>query len=125
MNFIQKSLLVILLIVPFSFVSAETFSEEEKDPKVGDVLVVNSPSSQHFQHVYFPEPDVIRKKSGSLDYKQVFGMEVKVTKVENRGDGSVIVTLKPLYEKKFFGHWKSVRADYSEAMKAGELNMSY
>ena len=124
MKFVQKSLVVLLLIIPFSLATAVTISKEYKDPKVGDVLVVNKPSAEHFQHIYFPEPSEIRNKTGNVDYKVVFGMEAKITKVERNGD-EVIVILKPLYGKKFFGHWRSIRANYSLAMEAGELNISY
>lgn len=125
MRFLQKPLLILLLIVPFSFAIAEEVCVDNTVPKVGDVLVVNSPSSQHFQHVYFPEPDVILKKSGSVNYKQVFGMEAEITKVETKANGAVIVTLKPLYGKKFFGQWRTVQAHYTLAMESGELNISY
>jgi hypothetical protein len=125
MRFFQKPLLVLLLILPLSFAHAEKIFSENTVPKVGDVVVVNSPSSEHFQHIYFPEPDAIQKKTGSLNYKQVFGIEARITKVESRGNGVFVVTLKPLYEKKFFGHWRTVQANYSQAMDSGELNISY
>ena len=125
MRIFQKTLLVLLLIAPLSLVAGEIISiEENKDPEVGDVLVINVPSSQHFQHVYFPKPNIIQKKAGLVNYKQVLGMEAEVTKVEDKGDGTVIVTLKALHGKKFFRHWRTVQANYSKAMESGELNMS-
>lgn len=125
MRFFQKPLLVFLLILPLSFANAEKLITDDTVPKVGDVVVVNVPSSEHFQHIYFPEPDAIQKKTRSLNYKQVLGIEAKITKVESRGNGEFFVTLKPLYNKKFFGHWRTVQANYSKAMESSELNISY
>lgn len=123
MRILQTTLLAIFMFVPV-FLIADTNSEvlNEIGPEVGDVLVLNEPTGVEFQHVYFPNANVLQKRTGVIDYSRVAGMKVTVSKVEEK-NGRTIVTLKPMDDKKFFRFWRSVKADYQKAVDAGELSV--
>lgn len=122
MRILQSTLLAVFMFIP-AFLAADTHSKviDAVGPEVGDVLVLNEPSGVEFQHVYFPKPNVLQKKTGVINYNRVVGMKVTVSKVEEK-DGRTIVTLKPMDGKKFFRYWTSVKADYQKAVDSGELS---
>ena len=91
-------------------------------PMTGDVLVINQPSTTNYNHINFPKLNFIVKRGGVSNYKSVYGEHVVVKDVSTKNDGTVYVQLEPKNGKKFFGFLKRVKANYSEAIKSGELS---
>ena len=121
MRILYKILFALFFILPAGSMAGNGLPLTDLvKPEVGDTLVIKEPVGIQFRHIYFPKPNIIHKKTGKANYKDVRGMEVTVSSVEEK-NGRVIVTLQPVGGKKFFRFWGSVKADYQLAMESGEL----
>ncbi len=115
----KKLLFIALLVSSFTFAHN---TPNQDSPKVGDVLVINTPENNSFQHIDFPKLNFIVKKGGLPTYSSVYGKEVIVTNVSTNKSGNTEVTLKSKDNKKFFGYLTAVKANYNDALNKGELS---
>jgi len=114
-----------ILFLSFSFAFANnsnTLIENQNVPNVGDVLVINPTSNTNYNHIDFPELNIIVKKGGLANYKSVHGNHVVVKDVQTNTDGNVHVVLEKKDNTTFFGITKQVKADYNKAISSGELS---
>ena len=118
MLFIMKKLFFTLLFLGFYFI---TFAQSE--PKVGDVLIIESPSSHVYNHVKFPKLNTLIKRGKVGNYKSVKGNVVVVDEIIEGKDGSTHVVLKKKDGSKFFGYLTSVKANYDKSIKSGEISV--
>ena len=114
----MKKLFFTLLFLGFYFV---TFGQNE--PKVGDVLVIESPSSHVYNYVKFPKLNTLIKRGKVGNYKSVKGNVVIVDEVIEGKDGSTYVVLKKKDGSKFFGYLTKVKANYDKSINAGEISV--
>lgn len=96
---------------------------QENIPKIGDVLVINAPTGQTYDHIKFPKLNIIVKRGGLANYKSVYGETVIVKNVMPKKDGKVYVQVESQNGKKFFGFLKTVNADYNKAIASGEMSI--
>jgi hypothetical protein len=92
-------------------------------PKVGDVLVINEPYAQTFNHVKFPKLNTLTKRGKVANYKSVYGDHVVISEVMTEDDGTTYVILKQKDGSKFFGIKTAVKANYTKAIEAKELSV--
>ena len=114
-----------ILLLAFGFTYANDFNpilNNQNEPIVGDILVINATSNTNYNHIDFPKLNVIVKKGGVANYKSVHGHHVVVTDVKTKNDGNVHVVLEKKDNTKFFGITKQVKADYNKAISSGELS---
>lgn len=93
----------------------------QNTPKVGDVLVVKSPTAQFYNHIDFPQLNTLVKRGKLASYNPVINNEVMVSEVITKDNGNTYVVLKKKDGTKFFGLQTSVEANYDKAIQAGEL----
>ncbi|WP_225035662.1 hypothetical protein [Winogradskyella sp. SM1960] len=115
----MKKLLFTLLCFTF-FLTASAHNE----PKVGDVLTVNTPSAEGFNHIDFPKANILIKRGVVTQYKSINNNDVVVSNVTTDNNGSTTVILKKKDGTKFFGFLNKVKADYTKAISAGELKIT-
>ena len=114
----MKKLFFTLVFLGFCFLSTA-----QNEPKVGDVLVIESPSSHVYNHVKFPKLNILAKRGKVANYKSVHGNLVVIDEIIEAKDGSKHVVLKKKDGTKFFGYLTKVRANYEKSIKSGEISV--
>ncbi|WGD35599.1 hypothetical protein [Olleya sp. YS] len=109
------------LLLTLSFICVCLFSFAQNTPKVGDVLIVKSPSAQFYNQIDFPKLNTLVKRGKLASYTPVINNEVLVDEVITKDNGNTYVVLKKKDGTKFFGLQTTVEANYNKALKAGEL----
>jgi len=109
-------------IVTVSFICVCFLSYANHTPKVGDVLIVKAPSSQFYNHIAFPQLNILVKRGKIASYTPVIGNEVVVEEVFTKKNKTYVV-LKKNDGTKFFGLYSDVKANYQKAMDSGELEL--
>tara|TARA_R110002049_G_scaffold1498_1_gene11602 strand:- start:28264 stop:28632 length:369 start_codon:yes stop_codon:yes gene_type:complete len=112
---------LLLFTVSLSFANNEN-TVKQNTPKIGDVLVINAPDNNTYNHIDFPKLNFIVKKGGLATYKNVFGKHVVIKDIINKDDGSTHVILENKDNSKFFRYLKHVKADYHKSLEAGEIS---
>ena len=95
---------------------------QQSDPKVGDVLIINSPKGNTYNHIDFPRLNFIVKRGGIANYKSVYGKHVVIKEVIINEDGSKRIILENKDNSKFFGFLKQVEANYDQSLSSGEIS---
>jgi hypothetical protein len=90
-------------------------------PKVGDVLVINEPNSQNYNHIKFPRLNILAKRGKVANYKSVIGSHVVIKEVIKTDDDTFKVVLKKKDGAAFFGYLKTVKANYNRAIDSKEF----
>ena len=111
------------LLIMFFIFNTNAIAQEVSNPEVGDKLIISKSSEFGYKYLELPNANFILKKNGRLNYDQLIGNSVIVEKVKNNKSGTTVV-LRRADGKKFFGSFPEIKADYSEAIKAGELKTS-
>ncbi|MFV0564680.1 MAG: hypothetical protein ACK5NB_02500 [Flavobacteriaceae bacterium] len=109
------------IIFLFLFVSSLAFSNNTQ-PQVGDVLIINAPTHNTYKHINFPPLNIVAKRSGLANYKSAYGNQVVVKRIYTDKSGNTKVVLKRKDNAKLLGFLKTVKADYSKSIRAGELS---
>lgn len=110
------------IILSVLFICVCFLSYASHTPKVGDVLIVKAPSSQFYNHIAFPQLNILVKRGKLASYKPVIGNKVVVGEVFTKKDKTYVI-LKKSDGTKFFGLYKDVKANYQKAMDSGELEL--
>lgn len=110
----------ILVAVIFSFFSSVIYAQNA-DVKVGDVFVIGKAHNNNYKHINFPKANFITKRGGIANYENLKGEKVTVTSVDQKKDGSIVVTIKLTSGKAFFNSHKYITVDVEEAIRNKEL----
>lgn len=111
------------IVVMVLFLCVSLLSYGQNQPKVGDKLMVKAPSAQFYNHIAFPQLNILVKRGKTSSYKPVIGNQVVVADVVNDDNNESYVVLKKEDGTKFFGLYTSVKANYEKALQAGELSV--
>ncbi|MEO1030462.1 hypothetical protein [Winogradskyella sp.] len=114
----MKKLFFTLLFLGFCFIALG-----QNEPKVGDVLIIERPSSHVYNYVKFPKLNTLTKRGKVANYKSVKGNIVVIDEIIEGKDGSTDVVLKKKDGTKFFGYLTTVKANYAKSIKAGEISI--
>lgn len=120
----KKICYLLFFAIGFAYANdSNPLMNNQNEPLVGDVLVINATSNTNYNHIDFPKLNVIVKKGGLATYKPVHGNHVVIKEVETNKDGNVNVVLEKKDGSKFFGFVKQVKADYNKSISSGELSI--
>ncbi|OYX24192.1 MAG: hypothetical protein B7Z06_09190 [Flavobacteriales bacterium 32-35-8] len=119
----KKICLLLLFAVSVSFANNNTLPNQN-EPKVGDVLVINTPSGTEYNHISFPKLNMIAKRGKVANYKSVHGNQVVVKEVITKSNGNTYVVLEKKDNTQFFGFLKEVKANYTKSLNAGEISIA-
>lgn len=100
------------------------FSQAQDSPKIGQLLRINDPSGQFYNHISFPQLNILVKRGKIASYKPVYGNEVVIDEVLTKGNGKTYVVLKKKDGSQFFDFISKVEASYAKALDSGELSLS-
>jgi len=109
-----------VLTLVFLCVCVVSFAQSQ--PQVGDVLEVNAPKGEHYNHIDFPRLNILVKRGKLASYKPVINNKVLIDNVFTK-ENKTYVVLKKKDGTKFFGLQTAVEADYQKALESGELTI--
>ena len=119
----KKFVYLLLFVVGFTFANnSKPLELNQNDPKVGDVLIINSPAGNTYKHIDFPRLNIISKRGGIGNYNSVNGNHVVIKEVINNENGTTNVVIERKDKSRFFGFLKQVEANYTESIAAGEIS---
>lgn len=98
-----------------------SFSVQAQDVNVGDTFTIAAVESNQYKFIKFPKSNFIIKKGGILNFNAIRGAKVKVTKVDEKKDGSKVATITLTSGKKFFNSHKYVAVHIPDAIQNKEL----
>ena len=113
-----SSITLLLLFI----ISNPIKAQDGKDIGVGDLLRIEASQNYQYAHVQFPRPNFIIKRGGVANYKKLIGTLVEVTEVKKNKNDETIIILKRKDNKKFFGSFPVIRANYNNAIASEELS---
>ncbi|EDP70156.1 hypothetical protein FBALC1_11502 [Flavobacteriales bacterium ALC-1] len=113
----MKNIFYVLLLLGFSM----TISAQDQ-PKVGDELVIEKTSAQRYTYIKFPKLNILSKRGKVANYKSVYKNSVVIDEIVTKENEPTYVILKKKDGTKFFGYLAKVKANYAEAIHAGELS---
>lgn len=120
----RKIYLLLVFVSSFAFANnTQPLESVQNEPKIGDVLVINSTSNTKYNHIDFPKLNIIVKKGNIANYKSVHGKRVIVKEVVNDENGNTKVLIENEDNTKFFGFIKHVEANYNKAITSGEMSV--
>lgn len=119
----KKLILFLSFLVTINSVALNVDETQFNNPKVGDVFVINKPSGQKFDHIKFPKSNIIRKRGGLANYKNIYGKNVIVKNVKTKNDGTIFIQVELQNGNKFFGYLNTVKVDFAKAMLSGEITV--
>ena len=119
----KKFIYLLLFVVGFTFANnSKPLEINQNDPKVGDVLIINSPSGNTYKHIDFPRLNIIAKRGGIGNYNSVNGNHVIIKEVINNENGITHIVIERKDKSKFFGFLRQVEADYAKSIATGEIS---
>ena len=119
----KKMYFLMFLVSSFVFANNTNPLEiKQNEPKIGDVLIINSTSNSKYNHINFPQLNTIVKRGNVANYKSVHGKRVVVKDVINTNNGNTKIVIENEDNTKFFGFVKQVEADYNKSISSGELS---
>ncbi|WAC01235.1 hypothetical protein N7U66_14040 [Lacinutrix neustonica] len=95
------------------------FAQAQDSPKIGELLRINGPSGQFYNHVSFPQLNILVKRGKIASYKPVCRNEVVIDEVVTKNNGETYVVLKKKDGSKFFDFISKVEANYTKAVDSG------
>lgn len=114
----MKKFTFLVLLISFSF---SAFAQST--PKVGDQFIIKAPKGEYYKHIDFPKLNILVKRGQLASYKPVTNILVKVEEVTTTENNTTQIVLIKNDGTKFFNLYKTVKANYLEALKAGELEL--
>ncbi|MBS9462411.1 hypothetical protein KIM67_08320 [Flagellimonas sp. 389] len=118
----KKPILFLIALVLSAYSLMAQQQEDYSDlVKVGDELLIDTPSASSYQHINVPRKNFIIKRGGVPDMKTLKSSVVTVTKISN--DENPIITFKKANGKKFFRVYKTLTADLNSAVASGEIQI--
>jgi hypothetical protein len=119
----KKLCLLLFFAFGVSFANNNNFPNQN-EPKVGDVLVINSTSNSKYNHIDFPQLNTIAKRGNVANYKSVHGKRVVIKDVITKENGNTKIVIENEDKTKFFGFLSQVEADYNKSLNSGEISIA-
>ncbi len=117
---LKNSLIIIISIFLASSLLSVGYAQEIK---IGDELTIEKPAGLDYQHIYFPRKNFIIKRGGTPDLKTVKNVVVIVTDIKYGANNESIITIKRKDGRRFFRVYNHVKANFEDAIEAGELRV--
>jgi len=112
-----------VLGMALAFLSFKNYGQSNvNEVKIGDEVTLSEPAGgDTYKHINFPKKNIIIKRGAIADFNSLSGLPLEVTSIKNTATDDKIVTLKRRDGKKFFRFYKTVDANFSDAIKSKEL----
>ena len=88
---------------------------------VGDVFVVGAVENNNYTYINFPKPNIIIKKGGLVNFRNVVGKKVRITSIKEKKNGTLVATLQLVSKRFFFKSHKTVTVKINKALQHKEL----
>jgi hypothetical protein len=92
-----------------------------QEVEVGDIFVLGKSEGAQYEHILFPRKNIIIKRGGIADMKQMAGLQVEVTAYSYDSKGNALISLRRTDGGKFFRSFREIKARYEPAIEDGEL----
>lgn len=89
----------------------------------GDIVVLNTPSSNEYLHVDFPKQNILIKRGAVASYNTLVGEKLVVEQITTTSDGTTKAILKRENGEHFFRFFPNVSANITKAIEKGELEI--
>ncbi|TRO66678.1 hypothetical protein [Christiangramia sabulilitoris] len=104
------------------FISISAHAQEIPEVVVGETLEIGEAQQYGYAQIKLPPSNFILKQVGMLNFNDLKGTQVVVSKIKPSGNDEKTVILKRKDGKKFFGKFPFIKASYPKALVSGELN---
>lgn len=119
----KKIFYLLLLTFSFSFANNPNSSDlNQNEPKVGDILLINSTSNIKYNHIDLPKLNIIAKRGHAANYKSIHGNRVVVTEIMSSKNGETEIRFENENKSLFFRYLKNIEANYYKSIDSGELS---
>ncbi len=88
---------------------------------VGDVFVVGAVENNNYTYINFPKPNIIIKKGGLVNFRNVVGKKVRITSIKEKKNGTLVATIQLVSKRLFFKSHKTVTVKINKALQHKEL----
>jgi len=88
---------------------------------VGDVFVVGAVENNNYTYINFPKPNIIIKKGGLVNFRNVVGKKVRITSIKEKKNGTLVATIQLASKRLFFKSHKTVTVKINKALQHKEL----
>lgn len=92
-----------------------------QEVKVGDIFVLGKTDGAHYENIITPRKNIIIKRGGIADLKQVAGLQVEVSALTFDSSGNAVVSLRRTDGGTFFRAFREIKARFEPAVESGEL----
>ena len=113
-NILSSVLALFVTVFMYSQSSTSTINS-------GDVFLIGNATDNNYKHINFPRANIIIKKGGIVNYKNIKGEKVVITSFKETNSGKRVATIKLVEPRNFFNSHKYVTVDIDEAIKNKEL----
>ncbi len=96
---------------------------QTQDIAVNDVLTLGAPTAYGYDHVKFPKSNIIIKRGGILNFKDLKGKKVVVESVSYGENGKTVVNVRRQDGKKFFRAFNTVEISLEQALEKQEVRI--
>ncbi len=113
-----------ILLFTFAMCTLGLFAQSQTttiDVKIGDIFEIGTPVSNTYKHINFPKSNIIIKRGGMANYKNIKGSIVVVTSIKEKKDGTSVANIKRKDGGRFFGSHTVIGANLNDALQTGEL----
>lgn len=116
----KKVLTLVCALTASVFINAQA---KAQDIEVNDVLTLGTPTAYGYHHVHFPKNNIIIKRGGILNFKNLKGKKVIVENVTYGNNGKTIVNVRRQDGKKFFRAFSTVEISLEQALEKKEVRI--
>lgn len=113
-----------ILSFAFALCTLGLFSQSQittVDVNIGDTYKIGTAQTATYKHIDIPKPNIIRKRGGLPNHRDIQGSIVEVTDIKEKKNGTTEVVIKLKDGRRFFGSHRWIKADFKGALEAGEL----
>nr|WP_298793401.1 hypothetical protein [uncultured Allomuricauda sp.] len=116
----MKSIYFFLALL-LSLSNLHSQEKQMDDVRIGDELTLGEPSNASYTHILVPRKNFIIKRGGIPNLKALKHTKVTITNITY--GKKTQVTFKKSDGTKFFRFYKTMKADFNQAVAAGELKI--
>lgn len=109
---------VVLVMFIFGTLKSQT---KTTSFKVGDIFMIGVVSGDNYKAINFPRANFIIKRGSIVNYDNIRGQKVVITKIVQKSNGEQEATLQLVNSKKFFNSHTTVTATMARAVALKEL----
>ena len=83
--------------------------------------MIGAAENNNYTYINFPKPNIIIKKGGLVNFKNVVGKKVMVISIKEKRNGTLVATIQLVPKRLFFKSHKTVTVMVKKAIEYKEL----